>query len=151
MAQFMSMFSKYLVYQNPLLSALDDDDDIAGPIEKVKCSICEIVALYTKKYEDLFKDLPQFVQTIWGLLTNTNSSPKNDQVWLLEFFTACSWSARPSCFCRMLRDWNATVHSLHPTPPFAAFARRLFCQIFRCEVFDFLILFFGGFATLFVL
>lgn len=75
----MPIFLKYLTYSSPLLE-VDSDGDEAGPMERVKTSICEIVDLYTKKYEDVFPALPQFVETIWGLLTRLDSSPKNDLV-----------------------------------------------------------------------
>ncbi|RUP48679.1 Cse1-domain-containing protein [Jimgerdemannia flammicorona] len=73
---FMNLLYKYLTYTNPLLT--NDDGDEAGPLEKIKAGICEIVELYTQRYEDAFTMLPQFVQTIWSLLTTTGSQPKYD-------------------------------------------------------------------------
>lgn len=75
---FMPIFLKYLSYQNPLL--VSDDDEEAGLVEKVKSSICEIVDLYAKKYEDVFKDLPKFVEAVWSLLTSTGPQPKFDHL-----------------------------------------------------------------------
>ncbi|KAI9143350.1 karyopherin Kap109 [Paraphysoderma sedebokerense] len=90
--EFMSVFHKYLLYQNPLLVAdrfhRDDtnisglsvsvNQDEAGPLEKVKTSVCEIIDLYTQRYEDVFPMLPQFVETVWNVLTNTSMDTKND-------------------------------------------------------------------------
>lgn len=40
--------------------------------------ICEVIDLYARRYEDDFKALPQFTQTIWTVLTTTGPQPKND-------------------------------------------------------------------------
>ncbi|KAJ3086862.1 Exportin-2, partial [Quaeritorhiza haematococci] len=74
--QFMSIFHRYLVYSNPLL--VTEDDEEAGPIEKVKTSICEIIDLFAKRYEEDFPKLPVFVETVWNLLVTTGPEPKND-------------------------------------------------------------------------
>lgn len=73
MEEVMHLMQKYLVYTNP---ALESDD--VGWLEKVKASICEIIDLYATKYEEDFKRLPQFVETVWNLLTNIGLEPKND-------------------------------------------------------------------------
>ncbi|RUS27431.1 CAS/CSE protein [Jimgerdemannia flammicorona] len=49
---FMNLLYKYLTYTNPLLT------NDAGPLEKIKAGICEIVELYTQRYEDAFTMLP---------------------------------------------------------------------------------------------
>ncbi|RKO91450.1 Cse1-domain-containing protein [Blyttiomyces helicus] len=77
-AQFMALLHKYLVYTNPLLES--EDEEQAGPLEKVKTSICESIEIYANRYEEEFPTLPQFVQTVWGLLTNTSNEPKNDML-----------------------------------------------------------------------
>ncbi|CAG8478060.1 8971_t:CDS:10 [Ambispora gerdemannii] len=74
--EFMDVFHNYLTYSNPLLESQDEDE--TGPLEKIKSSICEIVSLYTGKYEDTFTMLPKFVQTIWTLLTTTSLQQKYD-------------------------------------------------------------------------
>ncbi|KAJ2339900.1 importin-alpha export receptor, partial [Coemansia sp. RSA 2618] len=61
MAAFMQTFHKYLVYTNA--QAETDDDDVAGDLEDVKASICEIIELYANRYEEDFAQLPQFVET----------------------------------------------------------------------------------------
>ncbi|KAG9304522.1 hypothetical protein G9A89_020086 [Geosiphon pyriformis] len=72
----MNIFHKYLTYSNPFLESSDENE--AGPLEKVKSSICEVVSLYTGKYEDTFTMLPKFVETIWTLLTTTRLEQKYD-------------------------------------------------------------------------
>ncbi|RIB01856.1 chromosome segregation 1-like protein [Gigaspora rosea] len=76
MEQCMALLHKYIVYSNPLLESESEDE--AGPLEKVKSSICEIVTLYTMKYEELFTMLPQFVETVWFLLTTIGIEAKYD-------------------------------------------------------------------------
>jgi exportin-2 (importin alpha re-exporter) len=77
LGQCMEIFHKYLVYSNPLLDT--DDDNESGPIESVKSSICEVLELYTQRYEEEFgRLLPNFVQTAWSLLTSTGLEPKYD-------------------------------------------------------------------------
>lgn len=88
MEECMALFQKYLVYSNPVLMTQDEDE--AGWLEKVKASICEIIDLYATKYEEDFKRLPQFVETVWNLLTNIGLESKNDYVLLLfSKFIAC--------------------------------------------------------------
>ncbi|KAI9337773.1 Cse1-domain-containing protein [Obelidium mucronatum] len=92
--QFMALLKKYLVYTNPLLETNDNEE--VGPIEKVKSSICEIIDLYGTKYEEDFKTLPDFVQTVWGLLTTTGAQPKYDGLVskAIGFLTAVARPAR---------------------------------------------------------
>lgn len=75
MEEFMTFFHKYLVYQNPILPV---DEAEAGPLEKIKSVICEIIDLYAMRYESDFKMLPKFVEVIWTLLTTTSNEPRND-------------------------------------------------------------------------
>ncbi|KAJ2368139.1 importin-alpha export receptor [Coemansia sp. RSA 2610] len=76
MAEFMQTFHKYLVYANP--QAEGDDDDVAGDLEEVKASICEIIELYAQRYEEDFAQLPQFVETVWNMLTTVGAAHKYD-------------------------------------------------------------------------
>ncbi|KAJ2584660.1 importin-alpha export receptor [Coemansia sp. RSA 1836] len=77
MAEFMQTFHKYLVYLNP---HAESDDDVAGDLEEVKASICEIIELYAQRYEEEFKQLPQFVETVWNMLTTVGAAHKYDGV-----------------------------------------------------------------------
>ncbi|KAF9082059.1 importin-alpha export receptor [Mortierella sp. AD031] len=73
--EFLGLFHKYMTYDNPLLSG---DHDEPGPILQVKASICEVVELFSKRYEEDFTSLPEFIQTSWTLLTTLGLEPKND-------------------------------------------------------------------------
>ncbi|KAI8351996.1 importin-alpha re-exporter [Mortierella sp. GBAus27b] len=74
--EFLGLFHKYLRYENPLL--VGEDEDSPGPVLQLKASICEIVELYSKRYEEDFASLPDFIQTSWTLLTTLGLEPKND-------------------------------------------------------------------------
>ncbi|KAF9164962.1 importin-alpha export receptor [Mortierella sp. AD010] len=74
--EFLGLFHKYMTYDNPLLTG--DDEDAPGPILQVKASICEVVELYSKRYEEDFSSLPEFIQTSWTLLTTLGLEPRND-------------------------------------------------------------------------
>ncbi|KAJ1966324.1 importin-alpha export receptor [Dipsacomyces acuminosporus] len=76
MGEFMQTFHKYLIYTNP--NAESDDDDVAGDLEELKASICEIIELYAQRYEEVFPQLPQFVQTVWSMLTTVSAAHKYD-------------------------------------------------------------------------
>jgi exportin-2 (importin alpha re-exporter) len=79
MKNLMQKLHKYLIYSNPLLETEDSDE--SGPIEAVKSSICEILELYTQRYEDVFGPvLPDFVQTTLQLLTSFGQDSKYDLV-----------------------------------------------------------------------
>ncbi|KAK9239017.1 Cse1-domain-containing protein [Lipomyces kononenkoae] len=73
----MGLVHKYLQYRNPTIET--DDDNESGPLEQVKASICELIQLYSQRYEEVFsKILPSFVDTTWTLLTTTGLEPKYD-------------------------------------------------------------------------
>ncbi|KAG1138620.1 hypothetical protein G6F37_010384 [Rhizopus arrhizus] len=76
MAPFMSLFEKYLIYQNPLL--VTDDDEEEGILEQIKTNICSVLELYGSRYDESFSLLPQFVPIIVNLLTTTGSELKYD-------------------------------------------------------------------------
>ncbi|KAK7204939.1 Cse1-domain-containing protein [Myxozyma melibiosi] len=73
----MALVLKYLQYNNPLL--VTDDEDETGPLEEAKSIICELLQLYTQRYDDVFGEmLPPFVETTWNLLTTIGLEPKYD-------------------------------------------------------------------------
>ncbi|KAJ1645431.1 importin-alpha export receptor [Coemansia asiatica] len=78
MGEFMKTFHKYLVYDNAVVAS--DDDDVPGDLEEVKASICEILELYAQRYEEEFAQLPQFVETVWSMLTTLGPAAKYDGV-----------------------------------------------------------------------
>ncbi|AMD22666.1 HHL104Wp [Eremothecium sinecaudum] len=86
----MSIMHKYLAYQNPLLEDDSEEDEVSA-VTKVKSSIAELVQLYTSRYEDVFGPMvPDFIHTIWNLLTSLSSQRKNDILVskCLSFMTA---------------------------------------------------------------
>lgn len=86
---FMTIFHKYLAYHNSLLDTEDDDD--TSIVDMVKSSICEILILYTQRYDDVFGPLINgFVETTWNLLTTTGTQLKYDMLVsnALGFLTA---------------------------------------------------------------
>ncbi|ORZ00838.1 Cse1-domain-containing protein [Syncephalastrum racemosum] len=73
---FMEQFQKYLIYGNVLLESQDEDE--AGPLEKIKTSICEVLELYTQKYLEDFHMLNTFVPIVFDLLASRGHEAKND-------------------------------------------------------------------------
>ncbi|KAK9452092.1 Cse1-domain-containing protein [Limtongia smithiae] len=93
MTELMGWILKYLQYTNPLLETGFDDE--AGPLEEVKTSICELIQLYSQRYEDVWGSLlPSFVETTWNLLTTTGTEPKYDMLMsrALAFLTTVAKS-----------------------------------------------------------
>ena len=89
-AATMALLHKYLTWTRPELETSDDPDDEeaeAGPLEKIRASICEIAQLYTQQYLDAFSQMEQFVETTWTLVTGLGKSTKYDIVR-----TSCSIS-----------------------------------------------------------
>jgi len=78
----MALLHKYLTWTRPELVTPDNDDDEeeAGPLEKIRASICEIAELYTQRYLDAFPMMDKFVETTWTLVTGLGSSVKYDIV-----------------------------------------------------------------------
>lgn len=68
----MTLLHRYLILQ---LDCVADD-----VMEKIKTVVCEIIEDYAKRYEEIFSQLPQFVSSVWTLLTTTNLDQKNDMV-----------------------------------------------------------------------
>lgn len=60
------------------MANVQDDDDAPGPLEKIRASICEIAELYALKYSEDFKQLGNFVNGVWTMLTNAGPSAKED-------------------------------------------------------------------------
>ncbi|KAH3687870.1 hypothetical protein WICPIJ_001163 [Wickerhamomyces pijperi] len=90
----MGIMHKYLVFDSPFFkpkdSDDDDDDEEVDILSKVKTSICELIQLYTARYEDVFEPLlPQFIQSTWNLLTTIGPQQRFDILTskLLSFLT----------------------------------------------------------------
>lgn len=105
---WMTEFSKYLSYSNPLLEDPSEENE-PGPIEKLQSAIIENLNLYASKYEEEFMPyLPQFTQVIWKLLTNAGPQPKYDSLTIngIKFLTSvCSKQMNTPLFTDpVLRD-----------------------------------------------
>lgn len=89
---FMGLLHKYLTWSRPeLVTPDDDDEEEAGPLEKIRASICEIAELYTQRYLDVFTMMEKFVETTWTLVTAIGPSVKYDIVRLANsvMFSIC--------------------------------------------------------------
>ncbi|TID13177.1 hypothetical protein CANINC_005033 [Pichia inconspicua] len=74
----MTILFKYLKFHSPLLEDESEDDETDLVIQ-VKVNICELIQLYTTRYEDEFKKfIEPSIQIVWDLLNNTSTQPKND-------------------------------------------------------------------------
>lgn len=89
LASISELLHKYLTYTNPLLET--DDDDETSIVDVVKADICEVLELYTLKYdEDFSKYCQPFIEKAWNLLSSTGTETKYDVIVskALHFLTA---------------------------------------------------------------
>lgn len=88
------LLHKYLTYSNPLL--VTDDADETSVVDIVKAGICELLELYTIKYdEDFSKYVQPFITSAWNLLTTIRTDTKYDNLVSksLHFLTAVASTA----------------------------------------------------------
>lgn len=72
-----ALLLKYLTYDNKALQTRDEDE--AGPLQTSKANVFEALTLYVGKYyEDFSRQIQQFVQSSWLLLTTVGPEPRND-------------------------------------------------------------------------
>lgn len=79
---------KYLSYSNQIF---DGDDDEATALETVKADICEVLQLYTTKFDDDFNTYAdQFTNAVWHLLSTVGPEKRYDLLVskALHFLTA---------------------------------------------------------------
>ncbi|KLO79923.1 putative importin-alpha export receptor [Fusarium fujikuroi] len=91
------LLHKYLTYSNPLLET--DDDTETSIVDTVKADICEILELFTVKYdEDFSKYCQPFIEKAWNLLSSTGPETKYDLIVskALHFLTAIASSTQHS-------------------------------------------------------
>lgn len=89
------LLHKYLTYSNPLLET--DDDTEVSIADTVKADICELLELYTFKYdEDFSKYCQPFISSSWNLLSSIGSETKYDIIVskALHFLTAVAGTAQ---------------------------------------------------------
>lgn len=89
---FMQLLHKYLTWSRPELvteapanDEEDDDEAEASELEKIRASICEIVELYSQRYQDVFPQMDMFVETVWTMVTSLGTSRRFDIVSLRAF------------------------------------------------------------------
>lgn len=89
-----ALMNKYLSYSNPIF---EGDDDEATVLENVKAEICEVLQLYTSKYDEDFGSYTNgFVTAVWNLLSTIGPETKFDLLVskALQFLTAVASVAR---------------------------------------------------------
>lgn len=94
LASISELLHKYLTYSNSLLAT--DDDNETSVVDTVKAGICELLELYTIKYdEDFSKYVQPFIPSAWELLTTTGPETKYDNLVSksLHFLTAVASTA----------------------------------------------------------
>lgn len=82
------LLHKYLSYTNPLF---DEEEDEATPLETLKSDICEVLQLYTNKYDDDFHGYVQeFTSKVWDVLSSIGPQKRYDILTsqALKFLTA---------------------------------------------------------------
>jgi len=73
-------FQQFLKFTNDFLNPAPRSD-APGIIDDLKAAICDVVSLYTEKYEEQFdKFVPGFVNEIWQLLTQLSDASRYDQL-----------------------------------------------------------------------
>ena len=83
------LLHKYLTYKNPLMDT--DDDAETSIVDSAKAGICELLELYTMKFdEDFSKYCQPFITSAWDLLSNVGTETKYDTLIskALHFLTA---------------------------------------------------------------
>lgn len=73
-----SILLKYLKFNSSLLEDSSEDDEMDLVIQ-VKINICELIQLYTTRYEEEFKKYIEVsIEIVWNLLNTTSIQQKND-------------------------------------------------------------------------
>ncbi|KAF2074378.1 hypothetical protein CYY_004312 [Polysphondylium violaceum] len=100
--KFTTEFHRYLQLniQTPSIvqSKSEEEPSLLNNIHTV---ICDIINLYTQKYDEEFQNhLQSFVQDVWGLLSKTNSEPRNDHFIYssVKFLSTVSMSIKHDLF-----------------------------------------------------
>lgn len=73
------LLGKYLRWEVPELLG-QEDDDVPGPIQKIRAAISEIAELYALKYSDSFPQLGLFVDGVWRIVSSVGLGTRDDQV-----------------------------------------------------------------------
>lgn len=97
LASISELLHKYLTYSSPLLATEDEDE--TSIMDTVKADICELLELYTIKYdEDFSKYCQPFITSTWNLLTTVGAETKYDNLVSksLHFLTAVASTSQHS-------------------------------------------------------
>jgi CAS/CSE protein involved in chromosome segregation len=84
------LLHKYLVYKYQT-DEFDDEEDTATPLETLKADICDVLQLFTNKYDEDFGHLvPEFANDVWGLVSNLDEKTRYDILACkgMQFLTA---------------------------------------------------------------
>ncbi|KAL2152512.1 hypothetical protein VTH82DRAFT_5696 [Thermothelomyces myriococcoides] len=82
------LLHKYITYTNPIF---DGEEDEATPLETLKSDICDVLQLFTNKYDDDFGQFVQeFTNNVWNVLSSIGSEKRYDTLTCkaLQFLTA---------------------------------------------------------------
>lgn len=71
-------------------------DDSPGPIEIVQSNVCDILYLYSNKYEDAFQPFASaFIEAVWHLVNNLGPSQRFDDVIIKAIIFLTSVVSKP--------------------------------------------------------
>ncbi|KAL2162669.1 hypothetical protein VTH06DRAFT_6505 [Thermothelomyces fergusii] len=82
------LLHKYITYTNP---TFDGEEDEATPLETLKSDICDVLQLFTNKYDDDFGQFVQeFTNNVWNVLSSVGPEKRYDTLTCkaLQFLTA---------------------------------------------------------------
>ena len=94
-----ALLHKYLEYTNPLL--VTNDGSEVSVLETVKADICDVLELYTRKFDEDFGPLlSPFISSAWELLSTAGPETKYDILIsrALSFLTAVATSRHAAIF-----------------------------------------------------
>lgn len=97
LASIAELLLKYIQYKNPLMET--DDESEVSIVDTVKADICEILVLYTFKYDQEFSGLCQpFITSAWELLSTIGPESKYDTLVAkaLNFLTVIAGTSQHS-------------------------------------------------------
>lgn len=93
-----ALLGKYLSYTNPIFNG---DEDETTALEHVKADICEVLTLFSAKYdEDFTPQCEGFITSVWNLLSTIGAESKYDLLVskALQFLTAVAASKHAEAF-----------------------------------------------------
>ncbi|GAM18217.1 hypothetical protein SAMD00019534_013920 [Acytostelium subglobosum LB1] len=102
LGNFTKEFQFYLQYQSNCPQLVDSkSDEDPSLLNLIHTEICEILNLYTQRYDEVFLNyLQPFVTSVWSLLSQTSNAIKNDPLIFasLKFLSTVSMSIQHNLF-----------------------------------------------------